>query len=259
MATRSDRLALEADADREGLYGDSRPPAHVAIIMDGNGRWARARGLPRAMGHREGVEAVRRTVEAAGDLGVSWLTLYSFSTENWSRPASEVSDLMGLLRRFVKTDLDRLHREGVRVRIIGSRAGLEPDLTRIIEETETRTESNRALNLQIAFNYGGRDEILRAARRVAEAAVAQGREPGPLSERAFAAALDTAGAPDPDLVVRTSGEKRLSNFLIWQAAYAEFVFQDVLWPDYGAAHLRAAIEEYVSRERRYGGLGRKTA
>ncbi|MEL6365640.1 MAG: isoprenyl transferase [Pseudomonadota bacterium] len=236
---------------------DAPIPRHVAIIMDGNGRWANARGLPRAMGHRQGVEAVRRTVRAAGELGVSCLTLYSFSTENWTRPPSEVSDLMGLLRQFAKSDLEKLSKEGVRVRIVGSREGLEPDLLKIIDHAETSTAKNTRLNLQIAFNYGGRDELLRAARRIAEAAARGEIDPARVGEADLSRHLDTDGLPDPDLVVRTSGEKRLSNFLIWQSAYAEFVFQDVLWPDYRLEDLAAAIEEYQRRERRYGGVERR--
>ncbi len=229
-------------------------PRHVAIIMDGNGRWARARGRPRAFGHREGVEAVRRTVRAAGDLGLEWLTLFGFSTENWRRPASEVADLMDLLRRYVDADLDKLITDGVRIRVIGGREKLSQDLIDIIERAEERTRANARFNLTIAFNYGGRGEIVRAAQRLA-AEVAEGRlAPEDIDDARVAQALDTAGAPDPDLVIRTSGEKRISNFLLWQAAYAEFVFLDVLWPDFAKADLEAAIATYMGRERRYGGV-----
>ncbi|MCW5723735.1 MAG: di-trans,poly-cis-decaprenylcistransferase [Maricaulaceae bacterium] len=226
---------------------------HVAIIMDGNGRWARARGQPRAFGHRRGVEAVRGAVKTAGELGVRWLTLYGFSTENWRRPIEEVDALFELLRRFVDADLERLAGEGVRVRVIGRRSDLAPDLTEIIDRAEARTRDNSDFNLVIAFNYGGRDEIARAARRLAEAAAAGEIDPAQIDEAAFAASLDTAGMPDPDLVIRTSGEHRTSNFLPWQAAYAEYVFLDVLWPDFEAAHFRRAVDEYRARERRFGG------
>jgi len=227
------------------------PPRHAAIIMDGNGRWAARRGRPRAFGHRQGVEAVRKAVRAAGKLGLTHLTLFSFSTENWRRPASEIDALFDLLRRYVAADLDRLDGEGVRIRIIGRRDGLSDDLVSIIEEVEARTRANSRFFLTIAFNYGGRDEIIRAAAR---ACAASGGDMSGLDEAGFAAHLDTAGLPDPDLVIRTSGERRISNFLLWQAAYAEFVFMDVLWPDFSEEHLRAALEEYACRERRYGGL-----
>ena len=226
-------------------------PRHVAIIMDGNGRWAASRGRPRAFGHRKGVEAVREAVRAAGQLGVRYLTLFSFSTENWNRPAAEVEALFELLRRFVAADLDRLHAEGVRVRILGRREGLKEELLRLIESVETRTADNNAFFLNIAFNYGGRDEIIRAARRAAEA---HDGDFSQLSETEFARYLDTADLPDPDLVIRTSGERRISNFLLWQAAYAEFVFMDVLWPDFDKSAFEDALSEYASRDRRYGGV-----
>jgi len=226
---------------------------HVAIIMDGNGRWAKQRGLPRTLGHRAGVEALKRTVEAARAQGVERLTVFGFSTENWSRPASEVSELMGLLKTFVRSDLARLGREGVRVRILGRRTGLPEDILEIVEKAEADTAGNSRFHLQVAFNYGGQADIVDAARAFAEA-VAEGRaKPGDLDEDAFARHLSTAGGPAPDLIIRTSGEQRLSNFLLWEAAYAEFVFQDVLWPDYGADHLRAALDAFRARERRYGG------
>jgi undecaprenyl diphosphate synthase len=220
--------------------------------MDGNGRWARARSRPRAFGHREGVEAVRRTVQAAGELGVEWLTLFGFSTENWERPADEVSDLLDLLRRFVDADLERLHAEGVRVRVAGKREGLSADLAEIITRAEGRTAGNERFNLTIAFNYGGRDEIARAARRLAERVRAGELEPSEVTEQAFAAGLDVPDMPEVDLMIRTSGEKRISNFLLFQAAYAEFVFTDVLWPDFDRAALEAAFAEYRARERRFG-------
>lgn len=229
---------------------ESLVPRHVAIIMDGNGRWAKSRGRPRAFGHHAGVEAVRRTVRAAGDAGIEALTLFSFSTENWRRPVEEVDALFDLLRRYVDTDLDKLDGEGVRIRMIGRREGLSKDLLAIIDRAETRTASNDRFELIIAFNYGGRDELVRAVQRAA------GRPGGleGLDEAGFAQCLDTAGLPDPDLVIRTSGEHRLSNFLLWQAAYAELYFTDVLWPDFGEAELRAALVEYARRERRYGAV-----
>jgi undecaprenyl diphosphate synthase len=222
--------------------------------MDGNGRWAKRRGLPRTLGHRAGVQALKRTVEGAGALGIEWLTVFGFSTENWRRPASEVSELMTLLKSYVESDLARLEREGVRVRVIGRRARLSPDILEVIERAEAKTAHNSAFNLQVAFNYGGRADIVDAARRFA-ADVAAGRLPAEgLTEEAFDRYLSTAAGPPVDLIVRTSGERRLSNFLLWEAAYAELVFQDVLWPDYGPAELGAALEEFRARERRYGGV-----
>ena len=226
---------------------------HVAIIMDGNGRWAKQRGLPRTLGHRAGVQALKRTVQAAGDLGLEWLTVFGFSTENWRRPASEVSELMTLLKSYVESDLDRLEREGVRVRVIGRRTGLSADILEVLERAEARTSHNARFNLQVAFNYGGRADIVDAARRLA-ADVAAGRaDAAAADEDAFGRYLSTAAGPPVDLIVRTSGERRISNFLLWEAAYAELVFQDVLWPDYGEAELRAALDEFKARERRYGG------
>jgi undecaprenyl diphosphate synthase len=221
--------------------------------MDGNGRWAKARGLPRAAGHRAGVEALRATVRTAPGLGVEWLTLYAFSSENWSRPQSEVSDLMGLLKLFIKRDLAELHKAGVRVRIIGAREGLEPDILALLTEAEMLTAGNVALNLNIAFNYGGRDEIVRAARRLAEAVQRGDIAASAITAEVFAEALDTAGMPDPDLVIRTSGEMRLSNFLLWQSAYSELVFLPCYWPDFGAQHFEEAIRMFAERDRRFGG------
>ncbi len=229
-------------------------PLHVAIIMDGNGRWAAARGLKRADGHREGVAAARRAVEAARDLNIGALTLYSFSTENWRRPAGEVRDLMNLLRQFIGDDLPTLKKEGVRVRIIGDRETLDRELRMLVSHAEKETAKNARFTLQIAFNYGGRDEIVRAARAAAKAIASGALDPAALDEAAFAAFLDTRDVSEPDLVIRTSGEKRISNFLLWQAAYAEYVFLDVLWPDFGKEHLAAAIEEFQRRERRFGGV-----
>ncbi len=229
-------------------------PAHIAIIMDGNGRWAKARGLPRAAGHRAGVEALRRTVRAAGDLGIEWLTVYAFSSENWSRPKAEVSDLMGLLKLFIRRDLAEIHQAGVRVRMIGERASLAPDIRALVEEAETLTMANTAMNLVIAFNYGARDEIARAAAAIAEAARVGTLDPAEITPEAFGQFLDTRLIPDPDLIVRTSGEQRLSNFLLWQAAYSELVFLPCYWPDFGRAELEQAIESFAARERRFGGV-----
>ncbi|MFC5504769.1 MULTISPECIES: isoprenyl transferase [Hyphomicrobiales] len=234
--------------------GRSTPPAHVAIIMDGNGRWAQMRGLPRQEGHRRGLEALRAAVRNAGDLGVRILTLYSFSTENWRRPATEVSFLLGLLRRFVEKDLGELHAAGVRVRIIGGRDDLAPDLRRLVEHAETLTRDNDRMTLVVAFNYGSRDELVRAARSLATEVAAGRLDPAAIDETALAARLDTADLPDPELVIRTSGETRISNFLLWQAAYAEFVFTPVLWPDFDRAAFEEALAEYGRRERRFGGL-----
>lgn len=222
--------------------------------MDGNGRWANGRGLPRAVGHERGVEALRRTVEAAQEIGLKNLTVYSFSTENWRRPVSEVNALFGLLKAYVKRDLNRLAQEGVKIRILGTRQGLPEDILELVERAEARTADNHAFNLCIAFNYGGREEVLRAAKAMASA-VADGKVScADVDETAFAEFLDTKELPDPDILIRTSGEYRLSNFLIWQAAYAELVFMDVLWPDFGKQHLLEAIEIYRKRERRFGGL-----
>jgi undecaprenyl diphosphate synthase len=230
-------------------------PRHVAIIMDGNGRWAQARGLPRYEGHRRGVEAVRRAVRAASDIGVSYLTIYSFSTENWSRPPDEVSLLMGLLKRFIRNDLAELHGNDVRVRVIGSRDGLPADIAALLTEAEELTHNNRGLTLVVAFNYGGRQEIVEAARRLAAMAAAGVLDPRAISVENFTRSLSTCDIPDPDLIIRTSGEQRLSNFLLWQAAYAEFVFLPLHWPDFDRAAFEAAIDEYYTRERRYGGRG----
>ncbi|MFA9387590.1 MAG: isoprenyl transferase [Methyloceanibacter sp.] len=241
-------------------WGDAERPAvrHVAIIMDGNGRWAAERGLPRAEGHRQGVESVRCTLEAAMELGVSHLTLFSFSSENWSRPKQEINDLFGLLRRFVRRDLADLHKNGVKIRVIGARTGLESDILRMLDEAAELTKDNTALNLTIAFNYGARDEIARAARRIAEDVKAGAMDASDVTPEKFSTYLDTAGLPDPDLLIRTSGELRLSNFLLWQLAYAEFVFVDVYWPDFSKDVFAAAIAEYQQRSRRFGGTSARS-
>jgi undecaprenyl diphosphate synthase len=227
-------------------------PEHIAIIMDGNRRWARARGLPAVFGHREGAQAVRRTVESCGKLGVRFVTLFAFSSENWSRPPAEVNELMNLLRVYIRQEITTLEREGVRVRMIGERGALAPDIVELIEDAERRTAANLRLDLVVALNYGGRREIVRAARAAAEEVRAGRLDPQTLDERQFARLLYTAELPDPDLLIRTSGELRISNFLLWQLAYTELVFLPVCWPEFEAAHLEAAIEEFRRRERRYG-------
>jgi undecaprenyl diphosphate synthase len=238
---------------------DGSAPAHVAIIMDGNGRWASARGLPRVEGHRRGVEAVRRTVRAAIELGIRYLTVFSFSSENWRRPAEEVRDLMGLLKRFIRNDLADLHARNVRIRVIGERGALAEDLRSLLVEAETLTAANTGLVLVVAFNYGSRQEIATAAAALARE-VAVGRlRPEDITPDLLDRRLQTSDIPDPDLVIRTSGEQRLSNFLLWQSAYAELVFTPVLWPEFDGAALSAAIEEYRGRERRFGGLSARTA
>ncbi|MFI4976707.1 MAG: polyprenyl diphosphate synthase [Caulobacterales bacterium] len=230
------------------------PGLHVAIIMDGNGRWAKQRGLPRSFGHRAGVAALRRTVEGAGVLGIERLTVFGFSTENWSRPPTEVSEILGLMKAYFASDLARLERDGVKVRIVGRRVGLTPDILAIVEEAEARTARNDKFHLQVAFNYGGRADITDAARKFA-LLVEQGKAvAADLDEALFEAQLSTAPAAAPDLIIRTGYERRLSNFLLWECAYAELIFQDVYWPDYGPDHLQAAIAEYQSRERRFGGV-----
>jgi undecaprenyl diphosphate synthase len=237
--------------------GSAAVPKHVAIIMDGNGRWALSRGLPRTEGHRKGVEMVRRAVSYADKVGIDYLTLYSFSTENWRRPADEVGYLMGLLKLFIRRDLADLHANNVRVRVIGDRADLRADIAALLDEAETATRNNTGLTLVIAFNYGARQEIVRAMRRLAER-VARGEiAAADIDVDAVSSALDTAGIPDPDLVIRTSGEQRLSNFLLWQAAYAEFVFPAGFWPDFDEDAFGRAIADFQARERRFGGLGER--
>ncbi|HJS60397.1 MAG TPA: isoprenyl transferase [Pseudolabrys sp.] len=233
-------------------------PRHVAIIMDGNGRWAATRGLPRAEGHRRGVEALRRTVRAAGEMGIKILTIFSFSAENWSRPASEIGELMGLLRRFVRNDLAELHQNNIRVRVIGERVGLDPDIGRLLVEAEELTKNNDGLILVVAFNYGARQEIVRATRRIAEAVERGEARAQDVNMDAFGRFLDAPDIPDPDLIIRTSGEQRLSNFLLWQAAYSELVFVPTYWPDFDRAALESAIRDYQQRERRFGGLVAQT-
>ncbi len=230
-------------------------PHHVAIIMDGNGRWAKARGLPRTAGHKQGVEATKRVVQAARDLGIRYLTLFGFSAENWSRPRDEVMELMGLLRLYLQAEAQNLHQNGVRLQMIGDRAGLDADIVTMIEKAEKLTQDNEALHLTIALNYGGRQEIVAAAYRIAQESAAAGKVM-PLSDFAkeFPKGLMTHGLPDPDLMVRSSGEQRISNFLLWQCAYTEFVFSSVLWPDFDRAQLEHVISEFSGRERRFGAV-----
>jgi undecaprenyl diphosphate synthase len=229
-------------------------PLHVAIVMDGNGRWAKKRGLPRTLGHRAGVEALKRTVAAAPGLNIGWLTVFGFSTENWSRPAAEVSELMALPKRYFQSDIVRLERDGVRVRVLGQREGLSSELVGLIDDAEARTAHNERFYLNIAFNYGGQADIVEAARQFAVEVAAGRARPEDLTTGALASRLATAASPPPDVIIRPSGEQRLSNFLLWESAYAEFVFQDVLWPDYGADHLKAALQAFAGRERRYGAV-----
>ena len=231
-------------------------PAHVAVIMDGNGRWAKARRLPRVAGYRQGAEALRTTIEAAVELGISYLTLYGFSLENWKRPERDIVDLMGLLRLYLRREIDELDDKGVRICFIGERERFADDIVDLLREAERRTRANTRLHLTLALSYGGRQEIACAARRLA-ADVAQGRlRPDDIDVAAVDRYLATAPIPDPDLLIRTSGERRISNFLLWQSAYAEFVFLDTLWPDFSKADLEDAVREFHRRDRRFGATGR---
>lgn len=238
--------------------GGPHVPRHVAIIMDGNGRWAAERGLPRTLGHRSGVEAVRRTVRAARELGIEFLTIFSFSSENWSRPPDEVSDLMGLMKRFIRRDLAELHQNNVRILVVGERDRVEADMMALIDEARELTKANTGLSLVIAFNYGARQEIANAARRLAREVAAGRISAEAITPETLCKALDTSGIPDPDVLIRTSGEMRLSNFLLWQAAYAELVFLDTYWPDFGKEHLEQALAEFRARDRRFGGISRRS-
>jgi undecaprenyl diphosphate synthase len=234
-----------AEAQERIAAGTGKMPRHVAIIMDGNGRWAKKRMLPKAMGHKRGVETVRNIVRAAGELGLETLSLYAFSSENWKRPEDEISDLMGLMRDFIKSDLDEFASNNVRLKIIGNYKALAPDIVEMLEESIARTSQNSRTTLAVALNYGAQDEIVRAAR----AAAAMGE----VNAASIEANLDTADLPPLDLLIRTSGEQRLSNFMLWQAAYAEFWFTETLWPDFNKDELAAALNEFARRERRYGG------
>jgi undecaprenyl diphosphate synthase len=241
-------------AKNEELHSPPRPapPAHVAIIMDGNGRWAKKRGLPRIVGHKNGAEAVRRAVAASIELGIRYLTLFGFSSENWKRPPSEIDDLMGLLRHYLRGEIAELHKNGVRVRVIGERDKLAPDIVTLIDNAESLTRGNERLHLSMAINYGGRAEIALAARAVAAQVASGALKPEQVDEDCIARHLFTSGIPDPDLLIRTSGEQRISNFLLWQSAYAELVFTETLWPDFAKDDLERALRDYHGRERRYG-------
>ncbi len=228
------------------------PPAHVAIIMDGNGRWAKSRGLPRIAGHRRGAESVRRAITAAAELGISYLTLFGFSSENWKRPSDEINDLMGLLRHYLRGEIAELHQQGVRLKVIGDRARLAPDIVTLIDNAEQLTRNNTRLTLIVALSYGGRDDIVQASRKLAQDVAAGRIKAAEIDEARLSSSLFTAGIPDPDLLIRTSGEQRISNFLLWQSAYTELVFIDTLWPDFGRADLEKAISDFHGRERRYG-------
>jgi undecaprenyl diphosphate synthase len=229
-------------------------PRHVAIIMDGNGRWAKARGLPRAAGHKQGAEAARKVLRAAGEAGVECLTLYAFSSENWRRPEAEINDLMGLLSFYISSELNALHREGIRLKIIGDHSAFRPDIVKMIDNAVSKTAGNSRMTLAIALNYGARAELVNAARRLASDLASGKLELHQIDEHRIDGTLDTASLPPLDLLIRTSGECRLSNFLLWQAAYSELLFVDTLWPDFDGDALTAAFAEFAARERRYGGL-----
>ncbi len=237
------------------IFRDSDIPSHIAIIMDGNGRWAQARGLPRTMGHRQGIEAVKRVVEAAAEMGVKYLTLFGFSSENWSRPVDEVTELMRLLRMYLRAETAELHRNNIRLRVIGDRTAFDKEIVELIENAERLTGNNTAITVLVALNYGGRNEILNAAAAYAAACRDRGITPDFKSaEEFFPTFLQTADVPDPEILIRTSGEQRISNFLLWQCAYAEMVFTPTLWPDFSRADLEAAIADFHKRDRRFGGV-----
>jgi undecaprenyl diphosphate synthase len=237
----------------ESSGGGPGVPRHVAIIMDGNGRWAKARGLPRAAGHRQGAESARKVLRAAGEAGVECLTLYAFSSENWRRPQDEINDLMGLLRFYITRELDALHREGIRLKILGDHNAFQPDVAKLVDQAVERTAGNRRMTLAIALNYGSRAELTRAAQRIARRVEAGELGSAEIDEATIEQSLDTAGLPPLDLLIRTSGEQRLSNFLLWQSAYAELLFVDTLWPDFDGDALRSALADYAGRDRRFGG------
>ena len=250
---------VQAKVQPRGAEPRGPGPRHVALIMDGNGRWAKARSLPRSAGHKAGIDALRRTVKAATELGIEVLSIYSFSTENWGRPKTEVLFLLELLRRFIQQDVAELHAAGVKIKVIGSRENLEPNIVRLIADAERLTQNNCKLNLIVAFNYGARQEIAEAARKLA-VEVAQGkRQASDIDVGAVEQCLDTAGLPPVDLLIRSGGEQRISNFLLWQCAYAEFYFTPVFWPDFDAAVLNAALAEFAARERRFGALKAESA
>ena len=246
--------ASAASAESQLRNGDGAGvPRHVAIIMDGNGRWAKARGLPRVAGHRQGAEAARAVLRAAGEAGVECLTLYAFSSENWRRPETEINDLMGLLRLYISAELNALHREGIRIRILGDHRAFPPDVAKLVDAAVAKTAGNSRMTLAIALNYGSRAELVHAAQKLAARVSAGEIEADRIDEAMLDASLYTSDLPPLDLLIRTSGERRLSNFLLWQSAYAELLFVDTLWPDFGGDELRAALADFASRERRYGG------
>lgn len=248
-------VSAEPRSDGAGKQSAPGPvPRHVAIIMDGNGRWAKARGLPRAAGHRAGADAVRKVLRAAGKAGVECLTLYAFSSENWRRPAAEINDLMGLLRFYIDKELDALHREGIRLKVLGDLGAFDAETTHRIEQALARTASNDRMTLAVALNYGARGELVRVVRDLAVRVADNRLRPSEIDEPLVDSFLDTAALPPLDLLIRTSGECRLSNFLLWQAAYSELLFVDTLWPDFGEEELDSALTEFARRERRYGGL-----
>ena len=234
--------------------GGTRIPRHVAIIMDGNGRWAKARGLPRAAGHKAGAESARKVLRAAGEAGVECLTLYAFSSENWRRPESEINDLMGLLRFYIGAELNAIHKEGVRLKIIGDHTAFPADVARLVDQAVAKTAANTRMTLAVALNYGARTELVLAARKLAARVAAGEIAAGDIDEAMIDGALDTSDLPPLDLLIRTSGECRLSNFLLWQSAYAELLFVPTLWPDFDGDALRSALADFAARERRYGGL-----
>jgi undecaprenyl diphosphate synthase len=250
-------MAGTAPAPAEGDAGaiaELRVPRHLAIIMDGNGRWAKARGLPRTAGHKQGAEAARRAVRTAAELGIECLTLYAFSSENWRRPATEINDLTGILRFYIQRELENLHKEGVRIKVLGDHRAFAPDVARMVDHAIERTAGNERMTVAVALNYGARGELVRAMQALAERVAAGEMAPREIDEALIDAELDTNGLPPLDLMIRTSGEHRLSNFLLWQVAYAELIFLDTLWPDFNGETMKSALTEFARRERRYGGL-----
>ena len=251
MSARTAPAPAEGDA---GAAAELRVPRHLAIIMDGNGRWAKARGLPRTAGHKQGAEAARRAVRAAAEIGIECLTLYAFSSENWRRPATEINDLTGILRFYIQRELENLHKEGVRIKVLGDHRAFAPDVARMVDHAVERTAGNERMTVAVALNYGARGELVRAMQALAQRVATGGIAPAEINEALIDAELDTNGLPPLDLMIRTSGEHRLSNFLLWQVAYAELIFLDTLWPDFDGDTMKSALVEFARRERRYGGL-----
>jgi undecaprenyl diphosphate synthase len=251
VSARTAPAPAEGDA---GAAAELRVPRHLAIIMDGNGRWAKARGLPRTAGHKQGAEAARRAVRAAAEIGIECLTLYAFSSENWRRPATEINDLTGILRFYIQRELENLHKEGVRIKVLGDHRAFAPDVARMVDHAVERTAGNERMTVAVALNYGARGELVRAMQALAQRVATGGIAPAEINEALIDAELDTNGLPPLDLMIRTSGEHRLSNFLLWQVAYAELIFLDTLWPDFDGDTMKSALVEFARRERRYGGL-----